>query len=89
MTMKKNGRFPAGRPVPAGRTIAAGEFKAKCLAILDRVASTGESVTVTKRGRPVASVAPVRVARPKSLRGSVTYLGDIVAPLGEKWEADS
>ncbi len=38
------------------RTIPAGKFKAKCLAILDEVNSSGEPVIVTKRGKPVARV---------------------------------
>lgn len=38
------------------RSIPAGEFKAKCLAILDEVNSTGEPVLITKRGKPVARV---------------------------------
>ena len=38
------------------RTIPAGEFKAKCLKIMDEVAATGEPVLVTKRGKPVVSV---------------------------------
>jgi len=40
------------------RTIAAGEFKAKCLAILDEVNESGEAIIVTKRGKPVARVSP-------------------------------
>ena len=52
-------------------TIAAGEFKARCLALLDRVAATGEALVVTKRGRPVARVVPARAPNPPSLRGSV------------------
>ena len=58
--------------------IAAGEFKAQCLAILDEVAETGKEIIVTKRGKPVAKVVPIEP--PKSLEGSVTILGDIVAP---------
>jgi len=38
------------------RTMGAGEFKAKCLAVMDDVARTGEPVLVTKRGKPVARV---------------------------------
>lgn len=38
------------------RSIPAGEFKAKCLKIMDEVAATGEPVLVTKRGKPVVSV---------------------------------
>jgi prevent-host-death family protein len=40
------------------RTIAAGVFKAKCLALLDEVNETGEPVIVTKRGKPVARLSP-------------------------------
>jgi prevent-host-death family protein len=40
------------------RTVPAGEFKAKCLAIMDEVNETGEPVLVTKRGKPVAKVIP-------------------------------
>lgn len=38
------------------RTMAAGEFKAKCLAVLEEVNQSGEAVIVTKRGKPVARV---------------------------------
>jgi prevent-host-death family protein len=72
----------------APRTVAAGKFKAECLALLDRVAETGESYLVTKRGRPVAEVVPVRRGKPRSLRGSVTIHGDIVAPLLGPWDMD-
>lgn len=42
-----------------GKMIGAAEFKAHCLRILDEVQRNGETVTVTKRGRPVAEVKPV------------------------------
>lgn len=38
------------------RTVTATEFKAKCLALLDEVDQQGGTITVTKRGRPVAVV---------------------------------
>lgn len=72
----------------AVRSIAAGEFKAKCLEILDRVARDGGAFVVTKRGRPVAKVVPVELERARPIRGSVTYLADIVAPLGDDWPVD-
>ena len=50
------------------RIMPAGEFKAKCLEAMDEVASTGEPIIVTKRGRPVAQIVPI-TQRPKSLRG--------------------
>ena len=45
------------------RTIGAGEFKAKCLKLLDEVAATGEALVVTKRGKPVARIEPVAAKR--------------------------
>lgn len=71
------------------RTIPAGEFKAKCLAIMDEVNETGEPVLVTKRGKPVARVTPALETAPRkkvdvdsifgALRGMVTISGDIVS----------
>jgi prevent-host-death family protein len=72
------------------RHIAAGEFKAKCLHLLDDVQRTRTEIVVTKRGRPVARVLPPEEEMPKvigRMAGTVTIHGDIVAPIGEKWEA--
>ncbi len=69
------------------RVVAAGRFKAECLALLDRVEQTGEPLVVTKRGRPVAEVVPIR-ARRRSLKGSVTVRGDIVGPILGAWDLD-
>ena len=70
------------------KTVPAGEFKARCLALLDQVERTGTPLVVTKRGRPVAQV--VRVQRPPAsdLRGSVTFHGDIVGSLLGEWEVE-
>ena len=38
------------------RSIPAGRFKAQCLKLLDEVAETGETIVVTKRGKPAGSV---------------------------------
>ena len=70
------------------RTVPAGEFKAKCLSLLDEVASSGQRIVVTKRGRPVAQVVPVGDARKTSLHGSIVHETDIVSPTGEAWDAD-
>lgn len=64
------------------RTIPAGEFKAKCLKLLDDVQRTGEVIVVTKRGKPVARLIAPPAERTESVfgrqKGSVTILGDIV-----------
>jgi prevent-host-death family protein len=72
-------------------TVAASEFKAKCLRLLDEVAE-GKTLIITKRGRPVARVAPV-IPRSRSLRGSwkgsVKIKGDIVHfDSGDEWESN-
>ena len=45
------------------QTINASDFKARCLAILDRVHETGERVVILKRGRPVAELSRVHQRR--------------------------
>jgi prevent-host-death family protein len=71
------------------RTIPAGRFKAQCLRLLDEVSETGETIVVTKRGKPVAKVGPVE--EPPSLEGSVIYLVDddeLLFSTGETWDAE-
>jgi prevent-host-death family protein len=74
------------------QTIQASEFEARCLALIAQVARTGETILVTKNGRPVAELRPHRGPRAKSLiglhKGRIKIRGDIVAPIGtELWEA--
>ena len=68
-------------------SVPAGQFKARCLALLDQVAQTGESILVTKRGKPVARLVPVEP--PPSLRGSVLEETDVVSPIETDWEAQT
>jgi len=71
--------------------IAAGEFKAKCLHLLDEVQRTRKEIIITKRGRPVARMLPVEQQPPAvfgRMKGTVEILGDIVASTGEQWQAD-
>jgi prevent-host-death family protein len=42
------------------RIIKASEFKTKCLALMDEVERTGQSVVITKKGKPVAELVPLR-----------------------------
>ena len=42
----------AGRTARGIQQIAAGEFRAKCLKIMDEINKTGKSMIVTKRGAP-------------------------------------
>jgi prevent-host-death family protein len=70
------------------RTISASRFKAQCLALLDEVAESGETIVITKRGKPVARIAPLEP--PRSLEGSVTFLvsdEEFIAPIDVEWDA--
>jgi prevent-host-death family protein len=68
-------------------TVPAGEFKTHVLQLLDRVARTGRGIVITKRGKPVARLEPLR--EPPSLEGSVIYEGDIISPIDETWESEA
>ena len=70
-------------------TIAAGEFKSKCLKLLDQVAEKRETLVITKHGKPVAQLVPIpgEVELFGALRGSGRIIGDIVSPLENEWEA--
>lgn len=69
--------------------IGAGDFKAKCLKLLDEVARTREPLVVTKHGKAVAKLVPIppEAGLFGALAGSVRQEGDIVAPLENEWEA--
>ena len=72
------------------KTIQAGKFKARCLALLDEVAQTNEPLVITKHGRPVAKLLPFdsrKDSTDASLKGLATFIGDIVSPIGDEWEA--
>ena len=75
------------------RVGSATEFKAKCLALLDDIDHQGGTVTVTKRGRPVALVGPVRSRRlwksPEGLWAGKVHIPDevLTADVSELWEA--
>jgi prevent-host-death family protein len=79
--------------VVAMKTMPAGEFKQTCLRVLDEVGESGEPIVITKRGRAVAQLAPVKPERAEDWRGAMRdrgkILGDLVAPASEpdEWEA--
>ena len=65
-------------------TLPAAEFKAKCLALIDRVRERGEPITITKRGRVVARLVPAGDENDRpwvALRARGTWTGDPYAPV--------
>lgn len=72
--------------------IAAGQFKAQCLQLMDRVQQSRQEIVITKHGKPVAKLVPVDEDRSHSalgyLKDTVEIVGDIISPIDEEWEAD-
>jgi prevent-host-death family protein len=66
--------------------VSISEFKAKCLALLERVEKTKQPLRITRHGKPVADVVPAvpmvdRASLFGSMRNSMEILGDIVSPI--------
>jgi prevent-host-death family protein len=74
------------------KTIPAGQFKARCLRLMDEVRTTREPVLITKKGRPVAKLVPAE-SQPEDifgcLREEIKIVGDIESPIVplEEWDA--
>lgn len=70
-------------------TLTVSKFKATCLSVLEEVKTKKKKVRITKRGVPIAEIVPVNgKGKGVSLKGCVTFLGDIVSPVAEEdWEA--
>ena len=73
------------------KRIPAGEFKARCLSLMDEVHSTRESVVITKRGKPVAKLVPADNGKRDfigRLEGVFRIVGDIESPVEppQAWE---
>lgn len=93
MAPKRGGKVKYGEQGGGRREIPAGEFKAKCLALMDRVRERREEYVITKHGKAVAKLVPVSEEHdtPKSaygcLKGTVLWYGDIISPVAEEdWE---
>jgi prevent-host-death family protein len=73
-------------------TVAAGEFKAKCLKIMDRVSTSREPIVVTKKGKPLVKLVPIDDANPDvfgCLSDRIEIAGDIESPVVDAgdWKA--
>ena len=73
--------------------IPAGEFKSKCLKIMDDVNSSHEEVVITKHGKPVAKLIAYSEKPTKTLfdylSNTVTTKSDITTPIDETWNAEN
>jgi prevent-host-death family protein len=76
------------------KEIAISEFKAKCLAILDRVDKTKQPIRITRHGKPLAEVIPAtpvvdRASWIGSMKDTMKITGDIISPASDEaeWKA--
>jgi antitoxin (DNA-binding transcriptional repressor) of toxin-antitoxin stability system len=72
------------------KKMAAGVFKANCLAVMDEVQAKRETVVITKHGKPVAKLVPINTDKDDIfgfLAGKGTITGDVVSPAltPEEW----
>ena len=69
--------------------VPAGEFKNRCLKLMDEVSRHGVSITVTKRGKPLVRVVPVRDSQEvPSLEGTIVHEDESIYSTGEPFDAD-
>jgi prevent-host-death family protein len=73
--------------------VAAADFKANCLRLMDEVAQQRRPIIITKRGKPVAKLVPVE-EEPKDLfgymAGTAKICGDIIGPIEDlEWTGDA
>lgn len=72
------------------KAIKASEFKAKCLALIDQVAASGDKLVITKNGKPLVELVPHRPKKQSPFgiwKDSVKITGDIISPIDVEWEA--
>ena len=63
------------------KRVTATFFKTHCLRLLEDVRSSRQPLTVTRHGKPVAEIGPPSSRGvSETLKGSILYQGDLVAP---------
>ena len=74
------------------KTMPAGEFKARCLRVMEEVRKYRTPVVITKKGRPVAKLVPPDTSDPDvfgCMAGTARIVGDVEAPVvpAAAWKA--
>ncbi|HKZ00285.1 MAG TPA: type II toxin-antitoxin system prevent-host-death family antitoxin [Rhabdochlamydiaceae bacterium] len=70
----------------------AGQFKAQCLKVMEKVRKTRRKIIITKRNVPVAKLVPIEEKEVRAfgkLKGTIHVKGDIIGPVDEEWDANS
>jgi prevent-host-death family protein len=82
--------MPRKQKAAAPPTVAAADFKATCLELMDRVRETGVEYVVTKHGKPVAKLVPYVAPKPRkvvgSMKGTVLKYERPFDPIDAEWD---
>lgn len=74
------------------KMIPAGEFKAKCLKLMQDIAEKRNPIIITKHGKQLVQVIPLMVNEPQSyygcMKGTVNIKEDITKPIDVEWNAN-
>jgi prevent-host-death family protein len=86
-----SGTAEGGERMETNEVMSISQFKATCLAVLDKVKRTGKPVLVTRRGIPIARIAPppppeIQESWLGSFRSKGKIVGDIVSPASNEAE---
>ena len=72
--------------------MAAAQFKAQCLAVMDHVVQSGRPIVITKHGKPVVKLVPAKESDDEifgALAGIARIKGDIENSVpASDWEAE-
>lgn len=74
------------------RRVAAAEFKANCLRLMEEVARRRTPIVITKRGKPVARLVPLEeetIDLFGYMAGTIRICGDIIGPIDVEWTGDA
>ena len=86
----KKPTLPA-RTIRTSESVPASKAKTHLLELLNTVDRKGESVIITKRGRPVAKLVPIENQPARSIfgymKGTGRITGDVVGPEPDVWNA--
>lgn len=87
---KKTPRYGRRKDPSLRDVLAAADFKARCLELMDRVRETGAEYVITKHGEPVAKLVPYKSKQRTpvfgSLKGTVLKYDRPLDPLDDEWD---
>lgn len=82
---------PARKSPVAPKSVTVSHAKTHLLTLINDVDKRGESLILTRRGRPIARLVPIEPIQLASIfgcmKGTFEITGDIVGPEPDVWEA--